>query len=213
MRRAVVISVLVHLLILVSLVELRLLPNDMLQNISRASPLSVSFRVLGEMGNRDAAHKGGLLAAEMSPASGVAVQTSMLATPPEQKARSGEKTRKARGESPSSSPVEVAQNAALLPADMEREYRINLAREAHRSRYYPAEIMAKGREGIVRMNILYWSRLGRPTVVLEQSSGYRELDQEALKTLALAIGKVSLPPGAQSINFRMQYALEYRLAD
>lgn len=135
------------------------------------------------------------------------------ASPARVKLHSEEPARRVRGEGRLAPPGEAAENIASLPAEVAREYRINLAREARRSPNYPAEAMAEGQEGMVRMTILYWSRLGRPTVMLERSSGYRELDQAALKTVAFAIARVPLPEGVRGVSFRMPYALEYHLAD
>lgn len=96
---------------------------------------------------------------------------------------------------------EPTESLGALPADLERAYRIDLARAARRSPYYPAALVAKGEQGVVRMSIVHWGSLGPPSVTLEQSSGYRELDQEALKALTHAIRMVSLPAGAHPFPY------------
>ena len=193
MRRAIVISVLVHLLILASLLEPPSPPAGGLRRANGSAPLTVSFKSSGESGKKDAALR--------------AAATVLAA---EQPARAARQERRGQGSSVQGEPAE---SLVALPADLEREYRIDLARAARRSEYYPAALVAKGQQGIVRMSISYWSRSGVSKVTLEQSSGYGELDQEALKIVALAIGKVPLPAGVQGINFRIPYALEYRSAD
>lgn len=209
MRRAIVISVLVHLLILASLLEPLSPPAGGLRRANGSAPLTVSFKSSGESGKKDAALRAAatVLAAEQPARAAIAPLPAVA-----KRHRAGV-ARQERRDQGSSVQGEPAESLVALPADLEREYRIDLARAARRSEYYPAALVAKGQQGIVRMSISYWSRSGVPKVTLEQSSGYGELDQEALKTVALAIGKVPLPAGVQGINFRMPYALEYRSAD
>lgn len=209
MRRAIVISVLVHLLILVSLLELPTLPAGESRKANGSLPLSVSFKFAGAIDKRDAPFPGAAPPTAKQPARELLAQDKTAVSPAVAK-RHGKGPARQKESLPL--PDEAAENLAFLPADLEREYRINLARAARQSRYYPAALVAKGEQGVVRMAILYWRRLGAPSVTLEQSSGYRELDQEALKALALAIGTVPLPAGAQG-DFRMLYTLEYRLDD
>lgn len=212
MRRAIVMSVLFHLLVLASLTELPVWPTGAPLAATRSLPVVVGFRSVAETSQRNAALGNQPMAEDVSSVTSRTRMT-MPASPVVVKRRAGKSASRVPGVGHWSAPVEVAENLAILPADLEREYRINLAREARRFQDYPAEIMAKGRAGLVRMSIAYSDRLGVPSVRLEKSSGYRELDQVALNTLAHAISRVPLPPGAQGISFRMPYVLEYRLAD
>lgn len=212
MLRAIVISLLIHLLLFVSLFSLPASPPGGLQNAGDRT-LLVGFKPTGEMGKKDAGFSNAVMPIATLPARGLPARTNNLVSPAAAKGHGEQPVEKERREDGVPHPVEAAENLASLPADMEREYRMSLARAAREFPYYPAASMAKGQQGIVRMSISYWSRLGVPKVALEQSSGYGELDQEALKTVALALGKVPLPAGIQGINFRMPYAVEYRLAD
>lgn len=211
MRRAVVISVLIHLLALVSMFELNPWPTDSPRKEVGGLPLFVSFKQGGDIGQRNPnpAFRPHPMTAEVPPdrrPARMEIPASLAVMKQHAEKRAGTM----HGENRLSPPAEVAESVVSLPLELEREYRISLAREARRSPNYPAGSMGKGQEGIVRMTIAYWSRLGRPTVMLEQSSGYRELDQEALQTVAFAIARVPLPEAAQGVSFRMQYALEYR---
>ncbi|MCG2578810.1 hypothetical protein LZ012_17570 [Dechloromonas sp. XY25] len=203
MRRAIVISILVHLLMAASLMEPLALPTGALRQANGGLPLSVSFKLTSELDNKDTALRG----TAMLP---IAERPKSAVSPAVAKRKGKVLARQERGEAGVPVPSEADENLAFLAADLEREYRLDLARAARRSPDYPAALAAQGQRGIVRMSISYWSRQGAPSVALEQSSGHWELDQQALKTLALAIGMVPVPPGAQGTNFRMHYALEYR---
>lgn len=172
----------------------------------------VGFRSGDDIGQRNAMAQNWMIASTMPPVVSPA-QTPPLASSVGVTRHAGKHGGRTLVDGRLPSTVEVAESSATLPAELEREYRINLAREARLSPYYPAEIVAKGQAGVVRVSISYWGRPGTPSVRLEQSSGYQELDQAALKTVALAISRVPLPAGAQGISFRMPYALEYRLTD
>lgn len=208
MRRAIVISIPFHLLVMASLMELHPLPSGAPKKTRESLALSVALGAADGIDKNGIAFRGDSVNAGRQAARAIPV-----ASPAVAKSHGNEPKSKLRGERSPPNPVEAAENVAFLPADLEREYRISLARAARQSPYSPVGLMLKGQVGIVRMTILYWSRLGRPNVTLEQSSGYRELDREALRTIALAIARVPLPEGVQGGNFRMQYALEYRLAD
>jgi TonB family protein len=212
MRRAIVISVLFHLLVVVSLLELPVWPMGSQRAARGSSPLVIDFRFGEAIGQRTAAVRNRLPVDDVPPVSAPARMTKPL-SPVALKRPVGKSAGGEPSEGQLSASVDVADNLAPLAADLEREYRINLAREVRRSQYYPAEILAKRQEGLVRMSIAYWGQAGRPSVSLEQSSGFRELDQEALKAVALAISRVPLPAGVQGISFRMPYVLEYRLAE
>lgn len=209
MRRAIVISILIHLFILANLLEPPSPPAGGLSRANGGSPLAVGFKSPVGIDKKDAAFRGvPMVVATEQPA-----RPKIAVSPVVAKRRREEVARQEHSDRRSSVRGEPPESLVALPVDLEREYRIDLARAARRSPYYPAALIAKGQHGVVRMGISYWSQSGAPSITLEQSSGYRDLDQEALKTLALAIGTVPLPAEALGINFRMQYALEYRLGD
>ena len=212
MRRAIVMSVLFHLLVVVSLVELPVWPTGPGRSTRGRLPLIVVFRSGDDINQRNAVVRNQTITSEVLPV------VSPVRTPPRASSvvvmrRAGQHGDRTLVERRLPNQMEVAESLASLPVELEREYRINLAREARLSPYHPAEIRAKGQAGVVRVSISYWGRPGTPSVRLEHSSGYRELDQAALKTVALAISRVPLPAGAQGARFQMPYALEYRLTD
>lgn len=107
----------------------------------------------------------------------------------------------------------LTESSSRLPEDLEREYRIKLAREVRQGRYYPENIKAMGLEGIVRMSISHVFGAGVPKVSLDKSSGHPELDELALDSVKAALGRAGFPVTELSSGFRLQFALEYRLAD
>lgn len=100
-----------------------------------------------------------------------------------------------------------------LPEDLQRDYRIKLARELRQSKPYPQAIKDRGMQGVVWVSILQTVGSNRPTISLVKSSGYQELDNLAMDSLDTAIGRVSSPAEGRGFGFRMSFALEYRLAD
>lgn len=100
-----------------------------------------------------------------------------------------------------------------LPEDLQRDYRIKLARELRQSKRYPQPIKDRGMQGVVWISILQTVGSNRPTISLVKSSGYQELDNLAMDSLDTAIGRVSSPAEGRGFGFRMSFAVEYRLAD
>lgn len=103
---------------------------------------------------------------------------------------------------------------ALLPAgEGEREYRLNLAREARRYKRYPSSIDGRDAEGVVVVLVFVQLASLRPVTRLQQSSGDEALDQAALEMMEQAIKTASIPLELQGRRFRIAVPVEYRLAD
>jgi hypothetical protein len=106
-------------------------------------------------------------------------------------------------------PVAIEKGLAGLPAELESEYRLNIARELRRARTVSQVKDELRHEGSVRLIISYWAGLHLPVVSLDQSSGYPGLDEMALSSLNSAVARVRLPGPAIGWGFRVPYVVEY----
>lgn len=93
-----------------------------------------------------------------------------------------------------------------LPADVEREFRLLLARQLRQL----GEPLPQGATGTVRLSITHHGPAGSSVVTLMRSSGNAGLDAYALASLEVAMEHASLPQAAQGRRFRMPFVLEYR---
>lgn len=101
----------------------------------------------------------------------------------------------------------------FLPAgDGEREYRLNLAREARRYKRYPAGVGGRSAEGVVVVSVSVQLVAHRPAIRLQQSSGDEALDLAALEMMERAANVASIPQELQGRRFRIAVPVEYRLA-
>lgn len=111
--------------------------------------------------------------------------------------------------------------AAILPEAQEPapasegalEYRLNVAREARKFKRYPSIARERGWEGVVVVAVSVTLASARPIVSLERSSGYDELDRQALEMMAKAVTQAPLPVGVQGRRFGISLPVEYRLAE
>jgi len=108
----------------------------------------------------------------------------------------------------------VDQPDALLPAgDGEREYRLNLAREARRFKRLPLAVDGRDVEGVVIVTVSTLLAAHRPETHLQKSSGNAALDRAALEMMEEAVKAASMPLELQGRRFRIDVPLEYRLTD
>jgi protein TonB len=131
---------------------------------------------------------------------------------------------------PQFSPSTVAIPASTKPADQnrspgnalemqsisgegEREYRLNLAREARKFKAYPPVARERAWEGIVLISVSPPLHSAWPDVSLQRSSGFEEIDRQALEMMAQAVKMAAIPPGLQGRRFQIVVPVEYRLAD
>lgn len=96
--------------------------------------------------------------------------------------------------------------------DGEREYRLNLAREARRYKRYPAGADGRSAEGVVVVSVSVQIVAHRPEIRLQQSSGDEALDRAALEMMGRAANVASIPLELQGRRFRIAVPVEYRLA-
>ncbi len=205
MRRAFVISLLVHLLALGLLLEGPKLPPDLKGMVSVRSPLSITLRSLAS--------------------SPVSVVSSSADVEPASEGRPvrawGDKKRtEARSSirhayAPASKEPTVERPASTeatagLPEDVERQYRIELARAMRKRGNFPINPSLPGVEGMVMLEVSRRAGAVRPTLSLAKSSGYREWDTHALDSLAAALEEVVPPKSVPNVGFRMLVVLEYR---
>lgn len=102
----------------------------------------------------------------------------------------------------------------FLPAgDGEREYRLNLAREARRYKRYPHGVDGRNAEGVVVVSVFMQIVARQPETRLLQSSGDEALDRAALEMMEKAVKTAGIPLELQGRRFRITVPVEYRLAD
>ncbi|MFN4342576.1 MAG: hypothetical protein ACK4FE_11175 [Azonexus sp.] len=94
---------------------------------------------------------------------------------------------------------------ALLPADIEREFRLLLARRLRHS----GSLGSAGGTGTVTLSVVWRGTAGGAEVSLMQSSGDAALDAHALSSLARVLPDVALPQALRGRRFRMALVLEY----
>lgn len=111
-------------------------------------------------------------------------------------------------------PVQVQ----AVGADGLREYRLALAREARRfkqeyDRKYDAmeRERRRGWEGRVEMTVRSRSGTPVPAVALAHSSGYPQLDEQALELIGRAVQTTTLPSALQGQAFALPVTLEFRM--
>lgn len=107
---------------------------------------------------------------------------------------------------------EYASEAYLPAGDGEREYRLNLAREARRYRRHPSGVDGRDAEGVVVISISMPLLAHRPEIRLQQSSGDEALDRAALEMMVQAAKVATIPLELQGRRFRIAVPVEYRLA-
>lgn len=210
MRRALLVSILFHVVVLSSMFELRLLPSYSVPFWSGGLPLSVDLASSNSLGAVGLAQQ-----REVQPV--IATKEGWLE--PKVRTTSADGRRKSK-EAPKNDPrierdflpsIARSEQITGLSPDAESEYRINLAREVRRMGFQFEPGKGGGREGSVHMVISYRVGMSVPTVLLDRSSGHAGLDEMAMHSLSGALAKVPLPGLATGMNFRMSFVLEYSL--
>lgn len=116
--------------------------------------------------------------------------------------------------------VEEVTVSAVAPAepllasqDGLREYRINLGREASRFKRYPLSARERGWEGVVVVVVSTMAGVAVPQVRLSRSSGYAQLDTQALETMGLAVEVANLPESLRGRDFALDLLIRFSLDD
>lgn len=106
----------------------------------------------------------------------------------------------------------ISAEESMLSTEGEREYRLNLSREARKFKRYPLVAREHGWEGVVVVAVSIPLASGPPVASLERSSGYDELDRQALEMMQTAAKQAVLPLAMQGRRFGISVPIEYRLA-
>ena len=116
---------------------------------------------------------------------------------------------------PSGATSQTASPAAIqadtVGLDGVRQYRMNLAREARRFKDYPRMARARGWEGVAVVVVNTVAGVAVPVVSLSQSSGFDALDQAALDLVGQAVGTAALPESLRGRQFALTLPIHYRL--
>lgn len=203
MRRALAISLLFHLLVLASLIDFRLLLPHSAPFAGVAARLTVDLNsvqaqrgIVSEQGGPSAritsskAHTYSVAAGERPRTRGLEQaisQTKRLPLPP--------------------IPQDDVPNG--LPADIESEYRLNIARELRKVGYFSQRKEGDFPGGVARLLISYRAGLPVPVVSLDRSSGHSEFDAAALAGLSAALARAQLPGSATGLSFKISFVLDY----
>ncbi|MGB4911702.1 MAG: TonB family protein [Candidatus Dechloromonas phosphoritropha] len=105
----------------------------------------------------------------------------------------------------------AALQAEDVSADGVRQYRLNLAREARRFKDYPRGARERGWEGVVVVVVNTVAGVGVPVVSLSQSSGFDVLDQAALDLVGQAVSTAAMPESLHGRQFALTLPIHYRL--
>lgn len=104
-------------------------------------------------------------------------------------------------------------DAHATQAEGVQEYRLNVSREARKFKRYPLIAREQGWEGVVVIAVSMTLPSAQPVVSLERSSGYDELDRQALEMMVAAVRQATLPEGMRGRRFGISLPIEYRLAE
>lgn len=93
------------------------------------------------------------------------------------------------------------------------QYRLNVARSARQFKAYPPLAREKGWEGVVQVAVVTPIGQGAPIVSLAISSGYEVLDRQALEMVTQAVNLTILPEGMRGKRLPISFPIEYRMAE
>lgn len=133
-------------------------------------------------------------------------------TATDEAAASGRETTASSSVATAAAEPAVAQKSEISPEGM-RQYRLNLAREARRFKNYPSLARERGWEGVVVVVVNAVAGGGVPQIGLSQSSGFALLDEEARKLVSLAAQTAMMPDSLRNRQFALTLPIHYRLDD
>jgi periplasmic protein TonB len=218
LKRAILVSVVFHLAVLISFRQPALLPdpptraiNVLLQSGKSVQPENPPFERL-----QAPAEKSVVTATEILKKLGSEKKTPDLP--------SFSRSTATDDVAVTEKPVVVSGDAARDPGagvgqvekldlDGVRQYRLSLAREARRFKRYPDQARERGREGVVVLIVTTVAGVAIPQVKLSQSSGSDLLDQAALELLEIAVQTATLPESLRGQQFALTLPIHYRLDD
>ena len=222
LRRAILVSILVHLAVLSSVRQPVLLPDMTTRAASRAinallhsaefpKPESPPFESLSAPAEKSVVTASEALKKPGSEKKAPVLPSFSRSTATEDVAVT-DKAVISPGESARASNAGAGQ-AEKLDLDGVRQYRLSLAREARRFKRYPDQAREQGREGVVVVVVTTVAGVAIPQVRLSQSSGSDLLDQAALELLDIAVQTATLPESLRGQQFGLTLPIHYRLDD
>ena len=108
-------------------------------------------------------------------------------------------------------PIARDEAEGRLSADDQRQYRMSLAIAARRFKHYPPAAHQNGQEGTVEIALVFHESRPFPETALLRSSGHRLLDDEALTMMQQASRNTPLPDGLRGKNFQMKFPVQFSL--
>lgn len=118
--------------------------------------------------------------------------------------------------SPESNRVDDVKSSDQLPVSAEElgQYRLNVARSARQFKVYPSLARESRWEGVVHVSVnIPVGMVGYPVVSLDRSSGYGVLDRQALEMVEQAVRLAIVPESMRGRSLSLSLPVEYRLAD
>lgn len=102
---------------------------------------------------------------------------------------------------------------AEISADGLRQYRLDLARVARQYKRYPAVARQRAWEGDVLVLVRLDSALTVPGVELVSSSGYQDLDAEAVALVGMAVRSANVPDSLRGRSIALRLPVRYSLRE
>jgi TonB family protein len=110
-------------------------------------------------------------------------------------------------------PEATSSEAQTVSAEALGQYRLNVARYARQFKVYPSQARENVWEGVVHVLIAMPIGFGSPVVSLGRSSGHAVLDRQALDMVEQAVSLAMLPEDMRGRSWTVSLPVEYRLAD
>jgi periplasmic protein TonB len=222
LRRAILVSILVHLAVLSSFRQPVLLPdmttraapraiNAQLHSAEFPKPESPPFESLSAPAEKSVVAASEALKKPGSEKKALVLPSFSRSTATEDVAVT-DRAVVFSGEAARASSAGAGQ-AEKLDLDGVRQYRLSLAREARRFKRYPDQAREQGREGVVVVVVTTVAGVAIPQVTVSQSSGSDLLDQAALELLDIAVQTATLPESLSGQQFGLTLPIHYRLDD
>lgn len=126
---------------------------------------------------------------------------SILKSVPRQDASS----RRMSPEQPTEKDVVIEGN---LPPDVESEYRLAIARELRKAGGLVGVLGRNGLAGVVLIEITHVRGGSVPSVSVAHASSDQDLDRLVLKSVGAVLGKMTMPATATGLNFRLSLVVE-----
>lgn len=208
MRRALVISLLIHVVVLSALLPKAPVSFGPIAVPGKPSMLEIALRPTGVRAVRPSDVQP---ASDPAPSAMFVGQSKATLTLPGVRPKSPARVVDASPQKPSHGSIahDVSEHLPPIPLDVEAEYRLSLGREIRKYAAGTGVLWEPTQTGTVVMMVSFWIGTPRPVVTLQRSSGQSQLDQRAVDALRAAIDRVSIPNTGTGAGFRMPFVLEF----